>query len=103
MTIVLVAGDFEFCVAMGAGVCRLIGSLTLGDELVLGGLLCLTSTIFCAVYLLGDYYGVVFCLKISDNFLMDCNFLATIDANKDVGAGFAIASIKYTAALVSAS
>ena len=46
---------------------------------------------------------MVFCLDIFANLLMDCNLIAPMDANGDVGSGFAIYYIKYSAALVDAS
>ena len=53
-------GDFEYFLDIGAGVGRVLGSFTLGDTVVLGGLLYLTSTFICAVSLRGGYCGVVF-------------------------------------------
>ena len=79
----------------------MIRSFTLGDAVVLCGLLWLTPTFVCAVSLWGDSYGIVFCLKIFANFLMAYNMLAPIDANGAVASEFVISSIKYSAALVS--
>ena len=42
-------------------------------------------------------------MKISTNFLVDCNFLSPMVANGDVGAGFSIASIKSSSTLVAGS
>ena len=39
-------GNFGFCLDVGAGFSRLLGSFTLVDAVVLGRLLCLTSTLF---------------------------------------------------------
>ena len=66
---------FEFFLYVSAGFGRLLGSFTFGYAVVLGGLLCLNSTLVCAVSLWGDSFWIFFCLKISANFLMACNFL----------------------------
>ena len=68
---------------------------------VLGGLLCLTYTPVFTVSLGEASCGGSFCLTINANFLMDCNFLAPMDSNGAVGSGYVIASIKYSAELVS--
>ena len=87
-----------------------------------GGLLCLTSTLIFSVSLWGVSYVVLFrkpfptlgnenislhfyvvCLKISSKFLIAFSFIAPMDANGEVGAGFTIASTKSNAALVAAS
>ena len=43
--------DFGIFVGAGAGVCRLLGSFTLGDAVFMGLFLCINFTIVCAVYL----------------------------------------------------
>ena len=99
----------------------MIGDFTLGNAVVLGGMICLTSAPICDVYFLGVSCFVllimlfptlgnknlssrlyVVCLKISTKFLIACNFLAPMDSNGAVGDGFLIASIKSSAALVPA-
>ena len=101
-TIVVGVGDFGCFFDAGAGVVRFLGIFTLKDAVIMGGFLCLKSTIFCDISLWWDLCGVVFCLKISDNFLMDCNFEDPIDVNRYVGAGLDIASIRYSSELVAA-
>ena len=61
--------DFEFCLDVGAGVCRLIRIFTIKDAVVLGELLCLTSTLVCVVSLWGASCGVVFGLNVTANLL----------------------------------
>ena len=95
-------GGFEFFLSVGAGVFRSLGSFTLVDVVVLGGLLCLTSTLFFWDSLWEDFCRVFF-LEVSANSLMDYNLLSPMDVNAYVGAGFVIVSIKYSEALGSAS
>ena len=90
---------FESFLDVHAGVGRFIGSFTLRDAVVLGGLLCLTSTLVCEISLWGDFFGFVFCLKISSNFLIECNVLSPMNANGDVCDGSEIASIRPSASL----
>ena len=94
---------FEFCLDVGAGICRFQRSVTLGDAVFLSGMLFLISTLICDVSLWGAPCGVVFCLEISSNLLMACNFLTPMDTDGAVGAGSEIASIKASAAFVAAS
>ena len=101
--VILICDDgcaFEFWLYVDAEVGRLLGSFTLRDAVVLGGSLCLTSTLVCSVSLWGIYCGVVVCLKISAKLMITCNFLDHMDAHGAVGAGFLIASIKSSAILV---
>ena len=91
---------FEFFLDIGAGVGRFLGSFNLGDEVVLGELLCLTLTLIFDVYLLGVSCGVVVCFDISAKLTIAFNLLSRMDENGAVGAGFAIAFIKSSAALV---
>ena len=81
----------------------MIGSFSLGDAVVLGGLVCITSTLVCDVSLWEDVYGVVLCLKVSENLLIACIFSVPMDANGNAGAGLDFASIRSSATLVSAS
>ena len=62
--------DFGFFLDEGDGVVKLIGSFTLVYEVSMVGLLCLTYNIVGDVSLWGAFYGVVFCLNISTNFLV---------------------------------
>ena len=45
--------SFEFFLSVGSGVFHFLGIFTLRDALVLGRLICLTSTLVCAVSLWG--------------------------------------------------
>ena len=90
----------EFCLDVCDEVDILLVSFTLGDELVLDGLLCLTSILVYDIYLWMVSGGVVIFLKISTKLLIDCNLLAPTYENRDVGSEFAIDSIKFSAALV---
>ena len=47
-----------------------------------------------------SFHSYVVYLKISSKLLITCNFIDPMDANGDVGAGFSIAYIKYSATLV---
>ena len=53
---------------------------------------------FCT--LVGGFLGGSFCLNISDNLLMECNFIPPMDTNGAVGSDLGIFSIKSNAALV---
>ena len=115
---------FELLISVGSGFCSLLGSFTLGDSVVLGGLLFLTSTLVCVVSLwvgscvgffimsfptLGNYpqnrssHSYVICLKIRTKFLAACNFISPMDENGSIGSGFTIASMKSSDVLVAAS
>ena len=60
MTMGVGMGGFEFCLDVGAGICRLLVIFTLGYSVVLCGLLCLASTFVCDVSLWEASCGVVF-------------------------------------------
>ena len=47
-------GGFEFCLDVGDGVFILLGSFTIRYAIVLGGLLCLNSTLVFGYILVGD-------------------------------------------------
>ena len=87
VTIDVGVGDFVTFLDVGAGVGRFIGSFTLGDAVFMVVLLCLISSLVCAVSLWRDFCGVVLCLKIYANLLMACNLASTMDVNGAVGTG----------------
>ena len=91
---------FYFIFSVVARVFSFIGSFTQGNVVVLGGLICLTYNIVFDVSLWRFYCGAVILFKMAGKYLVICNFLSLIHANRDVGAGFAIASIKFSAAFV---
>ena len=99
--------SFAFWLSVGTEVLRFIGSFSLRDELVLGGFICLNSTLVCSVSLWGVSCVVLFrmlfptlgnknrssrsyvvCLKLSSKLRIDCNLLAPMDANGAVSDGF---------------
>ena len=51
---------------------------------------------------MGAFYGVVFCLNISTNFLVACYLVVPTDENWDVEDQFYMASIRSSATLVAA-
>ena len=101
--VLLICNDayvFYFIFSVVARVFSFIGSFTQGNVVVLGGLICLTYNIVFDVSLWRFYCGAVILFKMAGKYLVICNFLSLIHANRDVGAGFAIASIKFSAAFV---
>ena len=102
-TIGVGVGDFGFCLGVGAGVDRFLGSFTLRDAVVMGGLLCTTSTLICEVSLQGDFCGVVSCLKISINLLISCRLVAPMDANRAIRDGSEMEYIRSSTSLVAES
>ena len=56
----VVGCDFDFFIYVGAEVGRFQGSFTLRDAVVLSGLLCLTSNLFCTISLWGVSCGLFF-------------------------------------------
>ena len=56
-----------------------------------------------SVSLWGSFYGVVFCLKISDNLLIACILASSMYENGAFRSGLEVASIIYSATLVADS
>ena len=103
MTICVGVGGFVFFLDAGAGVGRLLGSSILKDVVVVGSFLCFISTLVCDVSLWGYFCGVVFCLKISANFMTACIFSDLMDIYEAVRAGLEMDSIRPSSASVAAS
>ena len=59
-TIGLDGFDYVFFLGSDYVVGRLLGIITLADVVVMGGLLCMTSTLVCSVYLCGGSVGFYF-------------------------------------------
>ena len=81
----------------------MIGIFTFGYAVVMGGFLCLTSTLVCDVSLWGDLCVILFYLKTSATSLMDCILAYLMDINGDVGSGLEMVSIRYNSILVADS
>ena len=79
--------NFRFCIGAGAGVVRFLGTFTLGYAVIMVGLLFMNYHLVCYVSLLFAFCEVVFCLKMSANFLISYILEAMMDTNRAVGGG----------------
>ena len=98
---------FRSRLGTGDGVCKLLKNFTFGYVVLLGRflsrLIFITSTLVCDVSLSKYFFGVFFCLNISDSLLIACSFTAPMVKNGAQGVGLDMANIKFRYTLISAS
>ena len=80
-------GDFVLCLGAGDRVVRFKVSFSLENAVAVGVLLCMASTLVCAVSLWRSLCSVVSCLNISTNCLIYSSLVSPMAANGTVRYG----------------